>query len=1400
MLQENALKTFDKELPHWLHRIAAKVSEPLTARLSALPAVGAASRVSTLRREFQRVGGQVTFVDDHDPKKSYRKWRELHHEVCHVLGFELPERSSSRVSAWEEASLDLPLCPELWVDEAWPPCKLAPTFRGRVVPVWSAAGNARNGERSLMILQGRIVRSFPARQIKALIGHELGRMAFALLTGPGLKAWAGGLSKVVVGQKLLQGVQSMSGHPGRGLIDLIGGSRHSFFGFDPFGRQSRSYSLGTINLSLFGGRSDRGHAQDGAGVLQGPQLSSGIVRPIMEMLAVDMVVKHAAPRVLRPIIWLGVLARGGPGSMMDSIRQGMNGLALPGLQLSGHRRPAFWAPMVSLMAPFMHILVQLGALRSASAVIASCGRSSVITADRAAALSAGDAEDAAAAILRVYGQMPMESARGDELEALLDEAADSARRQKWTLRREALLQRWSSPAPEERVRELLRWSESSAGQRLLALAELRRASYTSSLGWWHWCCSQSSESPWMSALAWQQLAARVLVVVLVALPFFSRVDLVRWASMCTLGVTMLGLLAPLLLRGAGLSPAAAAVSACSLVLYASFAWIVWWNHLLGGSRRWAQLSSRLTSQLADQADVTAGIAYLTRDWAEMARRSHAALDQEFCGSWRTSLHELASKLTDIWSDIRNASLCSGLDGASPRVKSARSVPRAALDHDAGYLYQDRGQQAVTRAGSAPLGGQAMMALQLWLKVDRAVQRALHVEAERMRKALDTDDTKTLQAMMNWWSANNSSVASAAAAAISTGTSLLDDGWEEQQETLGALLLSERLHQRFQYRSFAKGDEMPGSEEPGVGVEEFERLEQALAANFESLQDLRRRLAPLASPAGTLRCPCRSDLLQGAAEVQSMLRRSLSSASSHVVMMRRTEEGKQSAEVLEDSPEDRRAELRILMTLALAACCGVAAVPYAAIARAWLWAIAFFGFALANIVLLLNYQRLSLPHVHRRFERQLSHLSSRREEILVEIRDLQRSSQKAGAAHARACIFLQSVNVLRNINYVVLCIKTETQRAAAAAMGGMGGMQESVVLGGLRLLLALLPRCEQRWEAEILADDDCRVAVAALADAETEPSARLVAESQKRLWILLRMVHLSSVLPIEAQGQLGSLVQRYARPILIEGRVPLQNASALEMHKADHKEETLLKAAGNGNEKMRMIASKGLPLSARRALPASEEMPDWMSQSFGAVPSSAPTESVIKDLLKQLRATRKDCIRILQRLPPEALLSRIGEDTTAVLRDLLSSVIVTVLPGSGPLTPRNNGWSLGRPRSSSGRVAVALGYRHGETVYVVENLRLNLLLRVATIRGEIQDARSGSINELRQRANSGPSRAEEIEVPLTAVLEEAPGEEEAEALWLSLAAAYPGFYGNNALQERKSALRRVSAAARQMRRG
>ncbi|CAJ1416759.1 unnamed protein product [Effrenium voratum] len=577
-------------------------------------------------------------------------------------------------------------------------------------------------------------------------------------------------------------------------------------------------------------------------------------------------------------------------------------------------------------------------------------------------------------------------------------------------------------------------------------------------------------------------------------------------------VTVFGVLAPLLLRGAGLGVVESAVTAALLAAYSSCAWLVWWNHLLGGSRRWAELSSRLTSQLADQADVTAGIAYLTRDWAEMARRSHAALDQEFCGSWRTSLQELASKLTDIWTDIRNASTgCTAQPQiAVERSKSVHLPGAATFDLDSCFdLYEHRAPEnkAFNRSDSAPLAGRASLALQLWFKVDRAVQRALHVEVERMTKARDMDDPKALQAMMNWWSADNRDVAGAAAAAASNCQSLFRQEGGEEAETLGALLLSERLQQRFQYKSFNFGDEMQSpTNDQAAGIEEFERLEQALSANFDSLQELRQRLAPMANSAGTLHCPRRQDFANAARELRKILRRlsgGVAETASRGILALQGEDFKRKGDVvLEDSPEDRAAEMRIILCLAAAALAGAAAIPYAVLHATWLWAACAFGFALANLVLLLNYQRLSLPHVHRRFERQLGQLSSRREEILLEIRDLQRSSQKAGAAHARACICLQSVNVLRNINYVLLCIKTESQRAAAAS-SSFGASQDVVILGGLRLLLALLPRCEKRWEADILEDEDCGTALATLANGHAPPGRlqQLVADSQKRLWIL-----------------------------------------------------------------------------------------------------------------------------------------------------------------------------------------------------------------------------------------------------------------------------------------------------------
>ncbi|CAJ1417818.1 unnamed protein product [Effrenium voratum] len=238
----------------------------------------------------------------------------------------------------------------------------------------------------------------------------------------------------------------MHGYPGQS-------PRRSFFGLDPLGH--RPSSLGTINLNLFG--RNQGHQSHDAPPLH----ANGVVRPVMEFLALDMFLKASAPRVLRPIMWLGVFLRGGPEALLGSMRNQLETMA-PGVSLPGHRRKNPLAPLFRLLAPWMKLIAQLAALQSAGALLATCGRSEVITGDRAAALAAGNAEDAAAAIMRVFGQMPVESADGDELEALLREAAESAQRQQWALRREAMISRWTRPAPEERVRALLQWSETRA--------------------------------------------------------------------------------------------------------------------------------------------------------------------------------------------------------------------------------------------------------------------------------------------------------------------------------------------------------------------------------------------------------------------------------------------------------------------------------------------------------------------------------------------------------------------------------------------------------------------------------------------------------------------------------------------------------------------------------------------------------------------------------------------------------------------------------------------------------------------------------------------------------------------------------------------------------------------------
>lgn len=1361
VLSGSALTAFHKELPHWLHAAVAKASRPLAERLSDLGStLGAPTQLDASKRALHRssLHGKVVLVSDNDPGSAYRQWRRWLQEVCHVLGFAMPDQDHT----WEE----LPNCPELWVDEAWSPSSSAPTTNGRALPLWSviptSSPSASGGytERGVMVVHGRLLRSFPEKQVKALMGYELGLATFSLSAGRSLgEAWLGKLSKVYLGGQAWhewQGRRDQPRHRPAGLIGLLGKPRGGALNLGLGLLKNRQ--LGLLGLARGAGKSLSGN-QEGMAI---PGLSStSLAQPVAEWFALSAVLRRTVPWMLRPLVYGALLARGGPEALLSPLIGQVHGISAQGLVPRRVRRrlaPALLAGYsVTALAPWLRLALQAGSIRAATITAAACTRSEVLTADRASALAAGDVAAAAAALLRVHGDLPGDLAEGDELEAAIEEASRAAQEHAWEYRRKAFLLSWQQPAPEERVRELLLWGASGSGARLLALAEMRRASWRSGIAWWYWLCPWAFDRDGLPSGWWHSWLGRALLLGLVVLPMFAPVDLVRWAAMCTLGVTSFGVVSPLCFGGAGLPLALSAVFAILLAAYAAVAWLVWWNHLLGGSRQWAELSSRLTGQLADQADVTAGIAYLTRDWAEMARRSLAALDQELCGSWRTSLHELASKLTDLWSEMGSTS-----------EKTCQVVVRS----KSLMLPSPAAKRQLRRSGSSPQGTSILH--DLWLKVDGAVQRALRVEVERMKQAAETDDPKVLQAMTSWWLANNGAVA-AAAAAIQPA--------EDWGETLGALLLAEKLHQRFQYVSFSDSEDssQQGGDKQVPGAGEFKRLELALSTNFQCLQDLKGRLAPLATAAGTLRCLRWRDVKWAAAELSLHCRQCLASA--------RNLQNQKLAhpDMHADAAEDRMAERRILACLLSAACLGICAIPLAASAGAWLWVIAMLGFVGANLVLLLNYHRLSLPHVHRRFERRLEHLSERRDEILREIKDLQRSSQRAGAVHARASIFLQSVNVLRNINYVVLCIKTESQRSMASS----SGMQAKVVQGGLRLLLAVLPRCQQRWEAEILADEDCGDALKTLSPARqvarTQPLQQLVADSQKRLWIMFRMVHLSSCLPIEAHGQLGSLVERYVRPILVEGRVPLQQNPSLELEGGQ--EGTLHQAAGNKADANCKDARQG---------------------------DSSQVISSQREGLKQLSATRRDLSKVLARLVPEALLcsgqlAAHVEASRGLLQDLSTSVLVLLAPGASNGTGGST-WAFGgnrRPhRPAAGatpvaRAAAAIGFRHGEQAYTLEGgVRTNILLRVATIRGpETEIARSGSITDLRSGTSAATvSRAEELEVPLTALLDEAPSEEDTASLWAALGLAWPGWYGDNALQERGSALRRVTATARQLRRG
>eukprot|EP00929_Paragymnodinium_shiwhaense_P000442 TRINITY_DN100684_c0_g1_i1.p1 TRINITY_DN100684_c0_g1~~TRINITY_DN100684_c0_g1_i1.p1 ORF type:complete len:1310 (-),score=269.55 TRINITY_DN100684_c0_g1_i1:17-3946(-) len=1167
----NALRAFRTELPHRFHGAVTRLLQHL--QVPADPA--AAHRLAQLRRELlsiQPVAGPTREgIVQAGLAKPGSKWQDWLQETCYVLGFDLVEQKTSpRLSAHGFSSKiramksrqqrQTPLCPELWVDTAWPPTSLehgADASQGK--PVWSMPGTLSTesedglvtpGMRGIVVLQAKLLAEFPEPEIKALMGHELGRDMWAKLPTSMPREWFERVAQLYMAFRVYQQLQ-LAVAPPRPMSD--------------------SWLPSWLSPGSSGSFGWEGFFDDLAGSGQGGGFSS-MVRSGFD---------QAVPAPLRPFaqgLFAGGASRPPP-------------------------KPSAWMTLRHLLgpvAPALTLAAEAGALRGVAVTMAVHSRSAEITADRVAALAAGDENAAAASILRLKGLLP-DSATIDVAESVRLVAL-GARQETWDGRRDVFMQASNEPAVEVRLNELLKWAHSASARRLMALADLRRSFYrdasaswrTRLSGLWDRIVCGGAKLP---SGFWADYCGHMVFFAVFLMPVFISIDRIRWSAICTLIVTICGFLAPFFFAGAGMPMPLSLAVAGALAVYAFSIWAIWWNHLLGGARQWAQLSSRLTGQLSEQADITAGIAYLTHDWADMARRSLKALDLELCGSWRSNLSQLASALLDLQKELAmgpelpksTAPTTSHTPTRASFAGNARSS-RSSLSELAGRgpmgTMAHLGQAMVAAAGrpssSSNVAAQGIVARTyrnrpngfqaadrddqqgetLCVKVDSTIQRVLRVEVERMKLALETNDRGTLQSTMAWWSPSIGDPYHG----WCSGADSKNDGL-----TLGKLFLADQLQTRFCYPGSFVTEEVPQQCEVQEGAEEFERLERALSANVQSVHRLRSRLVPMEKQVGGMRCPRKADLRRACDEMRRV-----------VQLCAGLEGGRQESD-LPDTPEDRAAERRTLGSLAAAVIGGAAVTLLCVPLCSLLWLMAAAGFSVANVILLTNHWRLSLPYVHRRIERRLVDLSDGREQILEEIKGLQGTLQMAGIQHMKATIFLQSVNVLRNITYMVMCIKKEAGQAEAVAPSfGVDpqAAHSKVVKRGLQLLLACLPREEPRWRQEILADEDCGRAACLLqwqansrnasreaeqtsqpqswpcllnapgamasasAAARKEMQDSIVDAQKKRLGIFFRMVHLASEVPSEAQGRMYALLQQYLRPIVLEGRVPLQGSGSI----------------------------------------------------------------------------------------------------------------------------------------------------------------------------------------------------------------------------------------------------------------